>query len=413
MIPQQSTTTCKSCGKGNCCEIIDLGLQPLANNLLSKEDLEKPEPRFPLNLTVCKCCWLMQIQELVPPTQLFSEYLYFSSISDALLEHSKSNVEQRIREEKLDGNSLVVEIASNDGYLLQNYQRLKIPCLGIEPAANIAKVARDTHGIETIVDFFGLELAQSLTCDGRQADLIHANNVFAHVPDTNDFVAGVSQLLKPTGLAVFEFPYGVEMIEQNEFDTIYHEHVFYFTLTALRPLLLRHNLEAYHVERHSIHGGTLRLFICQQGSRPIQESVNKLQKHERDQGIDTPDYYKQFASNISKIRHDLTAKIAELKSQGKSIAAYGASAKGSTLLNYFNLPTGSLDFVVDRSSAKQGRFSPGLHLPILAPEALLQRQPDYALLLTWNFKEEIFAQQHEYRKRGGKFIIPIPSVSIY
>ena len=403
------TLKCRSCGSTDAAMILDLGLQPLANNLLTPADLAKPEPKFPLRLAVCKSCWLLQITDLVPPVELFSEYLYFSSFSDLMLRHAREAAEGYIVEFGLNSQSLVVEIASNDGYLLQNFVKANVPCLGIEPAANIAKVARE-KGIETLEEFFGCGIATKLAGENRQADLILGNNVFAHAPDTNDFVAGLNKLLKPNGRIALEFPYGVEFIEHNEFDTIYHEHVFYFTLTALQPLFARHGLTIFRVERLLIHGGSLRLFAGHTGKHPVEASVTKLLAEEKQKGVDTLAGYEGFASQVHTVKQELVELLARLKKEGKRVAAYGASAKGSTLLNFFGVGAGDLDFVVDRSTYKQGRLTPGTHLPILPPEELLKRQPDYTLLLTWNFADEILAQQKAYRDAGGKFIIPIPKV---
>lgn len=403
--------SCRSCGSNNGALILDLGLQPLANNLLTPADLGKPEPKFPLRLAVCQSCWLLQITDLVPPVDLFSEYLYFSSFSDALLRHSKEAVERHIADFGLDPQSHVVEIASNDGYLLQNFVKAGIPCLGIEPAANIAKVARE-KGIETIGEFFGNDVAKKLAVAGRQADLIIGNNVFAHAPYTNDFVAGLKTLLKPGGRIALEFPYAVDLVEHTEFDTIYHEHVFYFTVTALKPLFERHGLELFRVVRLPIHGGSLRLFACHRDAHPVEASLTNLLAEEAQKGIGSLRYYERFTNDVLAIKRDLCALLAQLKQEGKRVAAYGASAKGSTLLNFFGVGGESLDFVVDRSTYKQGRLTPGTHIPIVGAEELLRRKPDYTLLLTWNFADEILAQQKAYCDAGGKFIVPIPKVKI-
>jgi SAM-dependent methyltransferase len=403
--------SCRSCGSHLSSPLLDLGVQPLANNLLRPEDITKPEPKFPLRLAVCQECWLLQIMDLVPPVQLFSEYLYFSSFSDLMLRHAKQAAERYHREFGLGKGSLVVEVASNDGYLLKNFHAAGVPCLGIEPAANIAKVARE-QGIETLVEFFGSRIAESLTQSGRQADLILGNNVFAHAPDTNDFVAGLHALLKPQGRIVLEFPYAADFIEKSEFDTIYHEHVFYFSLTALVPLFARHGLEIFQVERLPIHGGSLRLFAGHRGAHSTQPSVAALLAEEKAKGMAALPYYESFSARVSELKRSLGALLRQLKGEGKTIAAYGASAKGSTLLNYFGLGRETLDFVTDRSTYKQGRLTPGTHLPIVPPEELARQRPDYTLLLTWNFADEILAQQQAYRAAGGKFILPIPQVTV-
>ena len=391
--------------------ILDLGLQPLANNLLLPADLGKEEPRFPLRVAVCESCWMLQITDIVPPTELFSDYLYFSSFSAALVRHARLAAERYAAEFALGAESSVVEIASNDGYLLENFLRLGVPCLGIEPAANIARVARE-KGVETVVEFFGEKLASRLRDERGGADLILGNNVFAHAPETNDFTAGLARLLRPRGRIVLEFPYAVDLIANTEFDTIYHEHVFYFTLTSVQPLFARHGLEIFRVEHLDIHGGSLRLFAGHTGDHPVEPSVGEFRAKEQALGVATLGYYLTFAEEVERVRCELLAQIAALRREGRSIAAYGASAKGSTLLNFAQPPPGSIGFIVDRSTYKQGRLSPGLHLPILPPEILIERQPDCTLLLTWNFAAEILEQQKEYRARGGRFIVPIPRVKI-
>lgn len=402
---------CRACGGTNGVLILDLGVQPLANNLLAPEDLAKPEPKFPLRLAVCPSCWLLQILDIIPPTRLFSDYPYFSSFSDTVLKHAQTAAERYIQEFALGLDSLVIEVASNDGYLLQNFVRARVPCLGIEPAENIAPIAQG-KGIETLVAFFNPQTARQLANSRGQADLVLGNNVFAHAPDINDFVASIGLILKPDGRCVLEFPYAVDFIEQAEFDTIYHEHVFYFSVTALEPLFARHGLRIYRVERLPIHGGSLRLFVAHSAARIADSTVEKTLAEEQRAGVGSLGHYTRFADRVQQIRLDLCRLLEKFKGQRKSIAAYGASAKGSTLLNYFGLGRETIDYVVDRSSYKQGRLTPGAHLPILPAEALLQRKPDYTLLLTWNFADEILRQQAEYRAGGGKFIVPIPSVTV-
>ncbi len=406
--------TCRSCGSVSGRLILDLGNQPLANNLLSPVDLGGEEPRFPLRLAWCDRCHLLQITDIVPPVRLFSEYLYFSSFSDALLKHSKEAVDRHLSDFGLDSSSLVVEIASNDGYLLRNFVAARVPCLGIEPAANIAKVAVE-KGIPTLNRFFGVELANELAGEGRQADLILGNNVFAHVPDTNGFVAGLAALLKPGGRIALEFPYGCDLVEHTEFDTIYHEHVFYFTVTALKPLFERHGLELFHVERYPIHGGSLRLFAGHRGAHPIRESIVDLLAEETSKGVHTAAYYEAFGDHVRRLKEETLALLRDLRSRKERICAYGASAKGSTLLNFYGIGRDGfdcIDFVVDRSTAKQGKLTPGSHLPILPVEELHTRFAKHALLLTWNFADEILRQQQAWRDSGGRFIVPIPEVRV-
>ena len=406
-----TTFHCRSCGKSHGRLVLDLGIQPLANKLLQTSDLSRPELKFPLRLFVCESCWLLQIVDIVPPVNLFSEYLYFSSVSEALLSHAKEAAERYLQRFRLNADSLVVEVASNDGYLLGNFVAAKVPCLGIEPASNIAKVARE-KGIETLNDFFNSTTATALVQQGRKADLLLGNNVFAHVPDTNDFVRALGLLLKSTGSVVLEFPYACDLIEHSEFDTIYHEHVFYFTLTALIPLFARHSLEIYDVERLTIHGGSLRLFAGHRNTHPVDPKIGETLDRERSLGVNSSSYYECFSWNVLRLRRALGDLLRRIKSENRSIAAYGASAKGSTLLNFYGLGKETLDFVVDRSPHKQGRLTPGSHLPILSPDALVEQKPDFALLLTWNFAEEILRQQQSYRSLGGKFIVPIPEVRI-
>ncbi len=407
-----SAFRCRSCGSASLRLILSLGRTPLANALLTAEQLDRPEPVYPLDVVFCADCALVQITETVPPEALFSDYLYFSSFSDTMLAHAEVLADELAGARGLNAESLVVEIASNDGYLLQFYQRRGVPVLGIEPAANIAQVAERERGIPTLCEFFGAEVGERLRAEGRTADVIHAHNVLAHVADLNGVVRGIAALLKPGGVAVIEAPYVKDLIDSREFDTIYHEHLCYFSLTALDRLFTRHGLVIAAVRRVSIHGGSLQVHVMRAEMAARGAAAQALLDEEAAWGVDDFAFYAGFARAVEALRADLRALLGGLKAQGCTIAAYGASAKGSTLLNYFDIGAETLGFVADRSTYKQGRYTPGTHLPICAPAKLLEVQPDYTLLLTWNFAAEILDQQAEYRRRGGQFIIPIPQVRV-
>jgi SAM-dependent methyltransferase len=353
----------------------------------------------------------VQITHSVPPEALFSEYLYFSSFSDTLVKHARSIACRLIDQRELGPHSLVVELASNDGYLLQHYRDAGVPVLGIEPAANIAKVAVE-RDIPTRNEFFGREVGERMAENGERCDVLHANNVLAHVPDLNGFVAGIREVLKEDGVAVIEAPYVKPMIDHVEFDTIYHEHLCYFSLTTLVRLFRRNGLTIFDVEQLPIHGGSLRIFAGRAGRHTPSVRVRILLDEEADWGVDEPAFYADYARRVEDLKGSLVDLLHTLKLEGKSVAAYGAAAKGSTLLNYMGIGRDLIDYVVDRSTYKQGRYMPGVRLPIHAPSKLLDTRPDHCLLLTWNFADEIMEQQSEYRALGGKFIIPVPEVKV-
>ena len=414
---------CRGCGRSGLKIFLSLGSTPLANALLAPERMGMSEPTYPLDLALCPDCTLVQITETVPARELFEHYVYFSSFSETTLDHARTLVQKLVASCRLEHGSLVIEIASNDGYLLQFYRQSRIPVLGIEPARNVAQAAQQ-KGVPTLCEFFDSSLAAKLGERGQKADVIHAHNVLAHVSDLNDFVEGIRVLLKETGLAIVEVPYVKDLIDRCEFDTIYHEHLCYFSVTALDRLFSTHGLEVAWVERIPVHGGSIRLCVVRATAAgdaarcapaPDFENVlspRELIRAEKEWGLDQLSFYRDFERAVQRLRTDLLSLLSELKGQGKRLAAYGASAKGSTLLNCFGIGQNLIDFVVDRSTVKQGCYTPGTQLPICDPDTLIEQMPDYVLLLAWNLADEVLEQQSHYRELGGKFIIPIPEVQV-
>lgn len=408
-----SNLRCRFCNTELKNTFVDLGMSPLSNSYLKKENLLGMERFFPLHVFVCEKCFLVQLPAFETPEGIFSDYAYFSSYSDSWLEHCRKYVEQMNERYHYDKNSLVVEVASNDGYLLQYFHKNGIPVLGIEPAANVAKVAQQ-KGINSLVRFFGIALASELRTLGRQADLIIGNNVLAHVPDINDFVGGLKILLKDDGVITIEFPHLLNLIEQNQFDTIYHEHFSYLSLYTAEKIFANHDLRIFDVEEVPTHGGSLRIYGCHDmdNSKPSSDRVKDLRRREVSKGITQLACYASFGQRVHETKRKLLSFLIEAKKNGKTVVGYGAPAKGNTLLNYCGIRTDFLDYTVDRSPHKQGLFLPGTHIPIYAPEKINETHPDYVLILPWNLKDEISQQMAHINKWGGRFVVPIPEVKV-
>jgi hypothetical protein len=405
-------TTCRACGAALHRSFLDLGTTPLANAYLSEAGAAEPEPTYRLHVKLCESCFLAQLSTDVSPKVLFSDYAYFSSFSESWVRHAADFAALAARRFKLNGASRVVEIASNDGYLLKHFKALRIPVLGIEPAANIAQAAI-VAGIPTEIRFFGRETATELSRRGIEADLIVGNNVFAHVPELNDFVGGFPILLKPDGVVSLEFPHLLRLMLGVQFDTIYHEHFSYFSFLAAERVLAAHGLRVFDVKELATHGGSLRVLACHRSSsRPTEDSVSALRRAEQAAGLTRLDTYEHFADRVEHCRSSLVAFVTDAKRAGKSIVGYGAAAKGNTLLNFCGLTAAEIDYVVDRSPHKQGKYLPGSRIPIHDPQRIAETRPDYLMILPWNLKKEIMNQSAGLREWGGRFVIPVPEATV-
>ena len=402
---------CRFCGAPLERVFVDLGMSPLSNAYLRADQLLDMEPFFPLRVFVCETCFLVQLPAFERPENIFADYAYFSSFSDSWLEHCRRYAAETIARHRLGREHLVVEVASNDGYLLQFFRRAGVPVLGVEPAGNVADAAVKA-GIPTVVEFFGVRTAEALRAEGRGADLLIGNNVLAHVPDINDFVEGLRILLKPGGTITIEFPHLLRLIEGNQFDTIYHEHFSYLSLGAVDRIFAAHDLQVHDVRELPTHGGSLRIYARHRGAGPVEPAVSALLARERAAGFESPDGYAGFKAKVESVKRALLEFLIGAKRAGQSVAGYGAAAKGNTLLNYCGIRSDFLGYVVDRSPHKQGRFLPGTHLPIHAPEKLRETRPDYVLILPWNLRDEIAEQMAHIREWGGRFVVPIPSLEI-
>jgi len=409
----RSNGKCRFCGNPLSQTFVDLGMSPLCESYRDREQIHQMEPFYPLRVYVCGNCFLVQLEEFVPPEEIFTEYAYFSSYSDSWLAHASGYVDKMTKRFGLSAASLVVELASNDGYLLQYFVKKGIPVLGVEPAANVAKVAVD-KGVPTLVKFFGVQTAKEMAAAGRQADLITANNVLAQVPDLNDFVGGIKVLLKPHGVVTVEFPHLVRLIEENQFDTIYHEHFSYFSFKTAERIFAAHGLVLFDVEEIPIIGGALRIYgrHAEDLSKPVHDAAIRLREQETSYGLDSFDRYTQFDRKVRETKRKLLEFLIRAKREGKKISGYGAPAKGNTLLNYCGIRTDFLDFTVDRNPYKQGKFLPGTHIPVHPPEKIREEMPDYVMILPWNMKDEIIRQLHYIRGWGGQFVVPIPEVKV-
>ena len=404
---------CRFCRAPLVHSVVDLGASPLCESYLSADQLNRMEPFYPLHAWVCDRCFLVQLEEYVSGEEIFSDYAYFSSFSDSWLDHSRRYVDQMIDLLHLTAASKVIEVASNDGYLLQYFVQRGIPALGIDPAANVAKAA-EARGVTTLVEFFGRDTARKLVAAGERPDLILGNNVLAQVPDLNDFVAGLALLLAPRGTITLEFPHVHETLVGNQFDQVYHEHFSYFSLHSAELIFAAHGLVVYDVERLPTHGGSLRIYArhAADDSKPSTERLAELRRIEKDAGVDTVSYYTTFGERVRETKRALLEFLIDAKRAGKRVVGYGAPGKGNTLLNYCGIRTDFLDFTVDRNPHKQGKFTPGTRIPILPPDALRAARPDVVLILPWNLKTEIAQQLGYIREWGGTCVVPIPELTV-
>lgn len=392
---------------------VTLGSSPLSNLFLTRKQLYKMEPFYPLDVYVCDGCFLVQLEEVENPENIFNDYAYFSSYSDTWLKHAKAYVNEMINNFRIDNQSYVIEIASNDGYLLQYFIEKRIPVLGIEPAANVAEVAIQ-KGIPTEVMFFGKETAKQLAKKGKYADLLLGNNVLAHVPNLNDFIEGLKTLLKPQGIITMEFPHLMRLMEGIQFDTIYHEHFSYFSFLTVEKVFAAHRLTIFDVKELPTHGGSLRIYASHQedNTKPISEQVDKLEQYEINAGFANINHYLAFNDRVKAVKRNILNFLIQAKEEGKTVVGYGAPAKGNTLLNYCGIRTDFIDYTVDKNPYKQGHYLPGSHIPIEAPDKIKETKPDYLFILPWNLKDEIIEQTAFIREWGGKFVVPIPEVKV-
>jgi len=407
-------TKCRFCGTPLQHSFVDLGMSPLCQTHITTEQLNHMEPFFPLHALVCQACFLVQLDEYVAPSDIFSEYAYFSSYADSWVEHARRYAHKMSAQLKLGANSRVVEIASNDGYLLQHFVAMGIPVLGIEPAANVAAVAQ-SKGIDTTVRFFGRETAKAIAKETGQADLLLGNNVLAHVPDLNDFVAAMKIMLKPQGVITMEFPHLLRLMERNQFDTIYHEHFSYFSFMTVNKVFAAHGLTLFDVEELTTHGGSIRIFgrHTENKTLPIHQRVDDLLRREVDAGLERLATYFAFEEQVKETKRAILEFLIKAKREGKSIVGYGAPGKGNTLLNYCGIREDFITYTVDRSPYKQGKYTPGTHIPIHHPDKIQETKPDYVFILPWNLKDEIVEQLAYIRQWGGQFVVPIPAVQIF
>jgi len=405
---------CRFCGSPLEHTFVDLGMSPLCESYVPVANLNQMEPFYPLHVYVCDQCFLVQLEEFVSPEHIFTEYAYFSSYADSWLQHCRTYTDMVVERFGLSKQNFVVELASNDGYLLQYFVEKQIPALGVEPAVNVAKVAVE-KGVPTLVEFFGTACARQMIANGQQADLIIGNNVLAQVTDLNDFVAGMQLLLKSEGVITLEFPHLSRLVEGNQFDTIYHEHFSYFSFITVEKIFAAHGITLFDVETLSTHGGSLRIYgrHTADQSKPVGDRVIAMRAAEAADGITNLAYYAAFAEQVKSTKRKLLNFLIEVRTQGKTVVGYGAPGKGNTLLNYCGIRTDFIDYTVDRNPYKQGKFLPGTHIPIFGPEKIQETQPDYVLILPWNFKEEIMTQVAYIREWGGQFVVPIPEVTIY